>query len=119
MASETPSVSRIDALKAQKIIPPMPPNPAPHIVAWLVEIGLTEAAGMGAGPVSWATIAAWQSLTGVDLSPWEARLIRALSVAYVAESRSAESENCPPPWRAAVTIAERNTEVARLELVLG
>lgn len=111
--------SRLDQYKRQKIDPPMPPNPAPHIIDRLVEIGLNEAAGMGVGPISWLSIDAWQRLTATYLSPWEAKLIRALSVEYVAESRRAESETCPPPWRAKVTARERDTELQRLQMVLG
>lgn len=119
LADAEPALSRIDDMKKRKITPGMPPNPAPHIVARLVEIGLTEAAGMGNGPLSWPTIDAWCNRTGIDLAPWEARLIRQLSVDYVAESRLAESENCPPPWRAEVTQREIETELARLQMVLG
>lgn len=118
-AGAVATLSRIEAMKRQKITPPMPPNPAPHIVDRLVEIGLTEAAGMGAGPLAWQSIAAWQQVTGIHLPPWEARLIRRLSVEYLAEGRRAESENCPPPWRAEVTVAEVQTEVDRLRMVLG
>lgn len=97
----------------------MPPNPAPALFDRLVEIGLNEVAGMGVAPISWQTIDAWCNRTGVDLPPWEARLLRKLSIAYVAEGRRAESENCPPPWQWPVTEAERAIEEKRLRLVLG
>jgi hypothetical protein len=116
---QRPRISRFDRLKRDKIPVAMPPNPAPGIVNRLMEIGLSESAGMGAAPLGWATIDAWCNRTGVDLPPWEARLIRHLSVEYLAESRRAESENCPPPWRAEVTQREREVEQARLEMVLG
>ena len=96
----------------------MPPNLAPHIIDRLIEIGLTEPAGMGVGPVSWREIDAWCNRT-IDLPPWEARLLRSLSVAYVAEGRRAESENCPPPWRWEPSEREREAEMARLRMVLG
>ncbi len=116
---QPPPISRMEKLTRDKIVPQMPPNPMPHIIARLLEIGLTEAAGMGSGPVSWQAIDAWCNRTGIDLLPWEAKLIRSLSVAYVAEGRNAESENCPPPWQAAVTEREREIELARLRAVLG
>lgn len=112
-------LSRIDDLKRKKINPPMPANPAPHIVDRLIEIGLTEAAGMGAGPLSWGRIAAWQECTSVRLEPWEARLIQRLSSAYLAEGRRAESEACPPPWKWAVTQREIDVEQGSLRQVLG
>jgi len=97
----------------------MPPNAMPHIIDWLTEIGLVGTNGMGAVPVSWQEINAWQFVTGVQLEPWVARLMRRLSVAYVAMSRKAEHESCPPPWKAPVTAWERDTETARLQMVLG
>jgi hypothetical protein len=84
-----------------------------------VEIGMTEAAGMGSAPLSWREINAWCERVRVNLSPWEGRLIRALSVEYLAESRRAEAETCPPPWRAEVTDRERDTELVRLQSLLG
>lgn len=109
----------MERLKRDRVTPAMPPNPLPHMITRLLEIGLSEAAGMGVGPISWLTIDAWQRLTGVELAPWESRLLRSLSVAYVAEGRRAESETCPPPWRAPVTQHERDAEEKRLRMVLG
>lgn len=109
----------MEELKRRKIALQMPPNPAPHIFDWLIEIGLTEAAGMGAAPISSRELAAWQGNTCVRLSPWEARLIRRLSSAYLAESRIAESETCPPPWNAPVTQRELDIEEAQLRRLLG
>lgn len=114
-----PLISRIDQMKRDKIVPQMPPNPAPHMIDRLVEIGLTEAAGMGAGPITWQSIDAWCNRACIDLAPWESRLLRNLSVAYLAEGRKAESENCPPPWRADITEREKEIELARLMAVLG
>jgi len=99
--------------------PMMPPNPLPHVIEHLVDIGLSEAAGMGIGPVSWLTIDAWRRLNGVELPPWEARLIRRLSIEYVAEQRRAESENCPPPWRWEVTEGEKKAEASGLAMIFG
>jgi hypothetical protein len=112
-------ISRLDSLKKDGIDPPMPPNPAPHIVARLIEIGITESNGMGAAPLSWRELSEWQRNTGVPLAPWEARLLRQLSVAYIAEGRLAESENCPPPWRAEVTQRELEVAEASLRAALG
>lgn len=114
-----PPVSRRDELKADGVTPAMPPNPAPHIIARLIELGITESNGMGPTVLSWREMAGWQRLTGVVLDAWEARLLRQLSTAYIAESRKAESDTCPPPWRREVTQAERDADERRLRLVLG
>jgi hypothetical protein len=106
-------------LRKNKVSPPMPPNPAPHLIERLIEIGLSEAAGMSAVPVSWQSIDAYQRNTGIILSAWEARLIRRLSSDYLAMSRKAENETCPPPWKAPVTDRQCDLELVRLRQVLG
>ena len=116
---ERKRLSRQEQMKKDGVPVRMPPNPLPHLVGWFVEIGISEANGMGASPLSWGEINEWQRATGVALSPWEARLIRRLSTEYLAESRKAESENHPAPWRAAPTQREREAEQRALERVLG
>ncbi|WP_242183216.1 hypothetical protein [Sphingomonas sp. CARO-RG-8B-R24-01] len=117
--ADQPKLSRIDQMKRDRIPVQMPPNPAQHLVQYLVEMGMSEAAGMGMVPLSWREINAWCDRTRVDLAPWEARLIRRMSTEYLAEGRRAESENCPPPWKAEVTQRELDVEQARLEMLLG
>ena len=117
--AEIVRLSRLDQMKRHKFVPQMPPNPAPHITERLMEIGLVEASGMGTAPLSWREIGEWQRQVGIDLPPWEARLIRRLSSEDIAQTKLAESESCPPPWRAEVTLREIETEAARLRAVLG
>lgn len=97
----------------------LPPNPLPGVINRLMDMGLSEAAGMGVAPLSWLTIEAYQRTMGLDLPPWETKLIRQLSTEYVAESRRAESENCPSPWHSPVTAREREVELANLRGLLG
>lgn len=97
----------------------MPPCPAPHIIARFIEIGMTEATGMGPAPLSWREIEAWRRNTGVWIAPWEARLIRKLSLSYIGQLARSESENCPPPWRAPVTEQDVKAEIGALRSVLG
>lgn len=118
-ADQAPKISRIDRMRRDHILPAMPPNPMPHLIQRLTDIGITEATGMGPAPLSWREIGEWQRLTGVEMTPWEARLMRQLSLAYIAEGRRAESETCPPPWNMGVSERERETEEARLRMVLG
>ncbi len=99
--------------------PPMPANPATHITDRLIEMGLTEAAGMSAVPLSWKEINAWCDGTCVDLPPWERKLIRRLSTDYLAESRRAESETCPAPWLAPANEVTIAAEMHLLDSILG
>ncbi|MBY0303610.1 MAG: hypothetical protein K2W86_00470 [Sphingomonas sp.] len=80
------------------IVPNMPPIVCPWIIDTLMEIGPSEAGAMGPVPVSWATIDHWQRCIGIDLPPWACRLIRRLSVEFVAEGQRAREADCPPPW---------------------
>lgn len=73
---------------------------------------------MGMAPLSWREIDAWCNRTRIDLSPWEARLIRRLSSTYLTESRRAEDENCPAPWLGIVTECERDAEDRALRALL-
>lgn len=111
---DQPLLSRAEKMRKEGVSLAMPPNPLPHMLSRLIDIGLSEPAGMGAAPISWVTIDAWQRATGVDLEPWEARLLRTLSREYVAEGQRAEDEACPPPWHVKVTAREVATETARL-----
>ncbi len=112
------ALTRFAQFKKDGITPQMPPNMMPHVIDRLTEIGLTGSNGMGAVPLPWAEIYAWQQNAHIRLSAWESKLIRSLSAAYVTESRLAEVETCPPPWRGEVTEAEKAAEVAILDAIL-
>lgn len=114
-----PEISRRDKLKADGLPIMMPPNPAPELVGRLIEIGLTEPAGMGPAPISWSTLASYQLVTAVELQPWEARLYRYLSTQYLDQLTKSERDSCPAPWRGEVTQREREAEQSLLESILG
>lgn len=114
-----PPVSRMAQMKADKIVPRMPDNPAPHFINRLIEIGLTETTGFGAAPLAWSSIVAWQEAVCISLQPWEARLIRKLSVEYLAETRRAEEAGCPAPFQTERSQRELEVEDERLRMVLG
>jgi hypothetical protein len=113
------AVSRHEQMRKMGVTPPMPPNPAPHLIDRFVEMGMMEAGGGGAVPLSWREIHYWQADTMVRLPPWEARLMRRLSVDYLAESRRAEDETCPAPWSAPHSEEMKRAELAILDSVLG
>jgi hypothetical protein len=53
---------------------------------------------MGATPLGWQDIGAWERVTGIKLQTWEARGLRRLSAEYLASAQAAQDPNCPPPW---------------------
>jgi hypothetical protein len=119
LENQPPPISRREQMKKDGIQPQMPPNPAPHIIGRFIEMGMTQSDGMGRTVLSWSEISAWCERTMINLPPWESRLMRELSSAYLSEGRAAESETCPPPWRGIVTQRERDVSEANLDRLLG
>jgi hypothetical protein len=78
-------------------MPPIEPEHG-YLIDTLLDAGPASPAGMGMSQLSWLELQAWQHGTGIGLDPWEARLIRALSGAYVQECRRAEAPDALPPW---------------------
>lgn len=113
------TLSRFDEMKAGKVSPPMPPNPMPHFILWFTEIGMVEATGMGSTPLSWREIEAWQASVRIRLSPWEARMMRALSIAYLAQKAKSELTTDPAPWSGGVTPSQRTADEAALDELFG
>jgi hypothetical protein len=60
----------------------MPDRPDCPVAFVADEIGLAESGGMGAAPISSQEVKAWCDMMGETLSPWEFRMVRAMSRAY-------------------------------------
>jgi hypothetical protein len=112
-------ISRLDEMVANKVTPPLPPNPMPHLTGWLMQLGIVEAAGMGAAPVSWTEIEAWQRLTGIRLTPWEASLMRSLSACFLAQKPKSELTTDPAPCSIKVSTSGRSADEAALDALFG
>lgn len=87
-------------------------GPAGYLAGYLWEAGPTMAGGMGPVPIGWQELAAWQSASGICLSPWEALTMRRCSMEYVAELHSAEAPGAPAPSVAVDTSARSREAVA-------
>lgn len=75
------------------ILPPL--DAGDYLVGYLFEVGPT----LGEGPISHLEIAAWCSLTGRELQPWEVTALRSMSAAYLDEAMEAtEPARAPPAW---------------------
>ena len=74
--------------------------------------------GFGMVPLSWRDLVAWQACSGVDLPPWQARLMIELSREFCAFQRKAEKPDCPAPWSEEAAAENRRGRVAR-ELRIG
>lgn len=93
----------------------LPPVPAQYLIDWWREIGPTEEDG----PISWLSMTAWERLTGVELLPWEARLIRSLSSAFVSQRYDAKKPDCPPPWSPERPQQVRNKVAVQFAAMIG
>lgn len=77
-------------------LPPL--DAAGHLVDVLWQIGPSMPTGMGAAPISFGEMQAWQQQTGNELGSWEVRTLRRMSAAYVAQAEESRRRDCPPPW---------------------
>lgn len=100
-------------MKAAKIEPHLPPNSVPYLTDWLFEIGPTAPGAMGPSPIGWRDMEAWQALAGVELLPWEARLIRRLSHDFITQMQDAKKMDCPDPWLPEQDTASNREAVSR------
>ena len=105
-------------MKIDKIEPDIPPNPMPYLTGWLFEIGPTSPGGMGPVPIGWQEIAAWQSLTGNSLDPWEAKTLRRLSADFVNMMHEAKDKSFPAPFTSAEAV-QRNREAVSRQASMG
>lgn len=81
-------------MRADGIEPEIPYIEAAYLVVYLNEIGPV----MPDGPLTFGEIESWQRQTGIELQPWEVRLLRSLSMEYGNESIRAKKTECPPPY---------------------
>lgn len=84
--------------KEPEFHPEMPDVVAPHVLAYLFEVGPVAITPMGSSPLSHSELRTWQQNTGVELASWEARFLRRLSMEYLVASKKAESPDAKAPW---------------------
>ncbi len=95
----TKQMSRLQTITEAGTTPALPDaGAAGHLSAYLFECGPVAYGAMGAIPLSWHDIHAWQQAVGIDLAAWEARALRRLSADYLHQSQLAEEPDCPAPY---------------------
>lgn len=98
---------------------PMPPTGAGrYLVDHLLEVGPTTSTGMGAGALTWAELQAWQRQIGIELHPWELRMVRRLSRDFAVEAHRATAPDAAPPWREETPLARARVD-SQLRSILG
>jgi len=80
--------------------PELPPldEGGKYLVDYLFEVGPVESGGLGAGPVTHRELYFWQLDIGLELDPWEIRMLRRLSIAYLQQHTKSVKGDCKPPW---------------------
>lgn len=93
-----PRLTRLEKLRKQhqdeRYLPDLPDvDGGEQLLEWFWEVGPTE----GDGPLTHKELLAWQENTGIELESWQARLLRRMSVEYLAENSRASDPKCEPP----------------------
>jgi len=78
-------------------LPPLE-SPLDDYASMLFDVGPVASSGFGAIGISWTEISAWVELTGAVLAPWEARLLRRLSIQYAGWTREMSERDVPAPY---------------------
>jgi hypothetical protein len=87
----------VGAERAAKAMPPLLPGDV-YLLQDFTATGRMRHGDMGTIPLTWQDIAAWESVSGADITGDEAALLHTLSVAYVGAYRSASGKNPQPPF---------------------
>jgi hypothetical protein len=85
-----------------------------YLVEYLMDAGPGSVAGMGMVPITWPDLAAWQDQIGIQLAPWESKMLRRLSGEYLAQARKSEQPDCPSPAYTPLTDEVRDAVANRL-----
>ena len=86
--------SRRDTLDDDGLDIVLPECDAEYLLEYLFELGMT----LGDRPLDHTEIASWQSNTGMELQPFEVRIIKRLSQAYLSASSEYKDPDSETPW---------------------
>lgn len=90
----------------------MPECGAAHLLVYLFEIGPS----LGDAPLTHSELQAWMDNTGIELTAWEARVVKRLSCEYLSEQQRATAPETPCPWAdAPYAQVDPNVMVQRLQ----
>jgi hypothetical protein len=71
---------------------------AAYLVDYWKDVGSVTQGGYSPSPLSAMEIQAWQQMAGIVLGPWEFRVLRDMSRAYLGYLHEAEEFECPAPF---------------------
>lgn len=119
-ANVSQPMTRLQTLRAQDAQPDIPAaGLGAYLMGHLFDAGPVVSTGQGAAALNWRDLAAWQSGTGIELQPWEARIVRALSQAYLNSAIAANNPDCPAPYAEAPKPDQRAHVANTLRSIFG
>lgn len=71
-----------------------------HLLEYISEMGYQSSNSFGVSPISYQDIYYWSKLADLPVGWWEVKALRAMSAAYIDQSKKSTEELCPPPWQA-------------------
>ncbi len=80
---------------------------AEYLIAHWQDLGIVISGGMGLSALSSQEILAWNECHGTMLQPWELRILRDMSRAYLVQLHESEDPDCPPPYGDPVNVFDR------------
>lgn len=89
---------RVDFEEVLGLVPAPQLEAGEHLVAILFQVGPSKADA----PLDEGALEAWERRRGIELHPWQAEAIVAMSRAYMVEAHAATHWNALSPWPPAV-----------------
>ena len=113
-------MTRLQTLRQTDAQPDMPDaGAAQYLLGYLFDAGPFVNVAGGSAPLNWQDLRAWQSGTGIELQPWEARALRGLSQIYLRASVEAQAPDCPAPYTEQPTPDQREHVASALRSIFG
>lgn len=90
-----------------------------YIIDYWQEAGKACYGGMGESPLTSLELEAWANGNGIELTPYEFKTIRALSVDYLSSKRQGEKAICPSPYTESVKKLDRDKVANDVNRIFG
>lgn len=120
-SDDTPQrITRRAKFKAQGVVHSMPdPGPGAYLLEVFFDVGPVLYTPMGDAPLGYDQLVAWQRCSGVQLTPWECRTLRDLSLVYAGEKALAADPGAAAPGSAHETEEESMERRERVSRGIG
>ncbi|WP_454722630.1 phage tail assembly chaperone [Delftia acidovorans] len=95
---DEPRITRIEEFKAEGLEPDLPdPGPAGYLLEVFFDLGPSLQSPMGETPIGYEQLVAWQSIHGVQLTPWEGKTLCDLSISWLVAKDAAKDPGATRP----------------------